>query len=125
MSPSCPSSSACASSAKSGCSFGWITTYSARCALILIALLLSATAEARSATERRAFANSHPCPSTGELHGKCPGYVVDHIIPLCAGGPDNPSNMQWQALEASKAKDKQEWRHCRGLRRGQYGNHQL
>lgn len=93
--------------------------------LALSALLLGSYAEARSATERRAFANSHPCPSTGELHGKCPGYVVDHIIPLCAGGPDNPSNMQWQALAASKEKDKQERRHCRKLRKDQHGTHQL
>lgn len=74
-------------------------------------------AEARSAAERREFHRSNPCPSTGKVVGKCPGYVVDHIVPLCAGGADDPGNMQWQELAASKAKDKQEWRHCRELRR--------
>jgi len=30
--------------------------------------------------------------------------VVDHIVPLCAGGADAPSNMQWQTVEAAKAR---------------------
>ncbi len=48
--------------------------------------------------------------------GKCPGYVVDHIRPLCAGGPDNAANMQWQTLADSKVKDRDEHRECRALR---------
>jgi hypothetical protein len=44
---------------------------------------------------------------TGYPHGR-PGYVVDHIIPLKKGGCDCPSNMQWQTIEAAKAKDKWE-----------------
>lgn len=89
------------------------------------ALILSNTADARSATERSEFHRNNPCPSTGRTTGKCPGYVVDHIVPLCAGGADKPSNMQWQELADSKAKDKQEWRQCRELRRAQHGNDQL
>jgi hypothetical protein len=27
----------------------------------------------------------------------CPGYVVDHIMPLCAGGADDPANMMWMS----------------------------
>lgn len=88
--------------------------------------MLSATAaDARSAAERMEFHRSNPCPSTGKTTGKCPGYVVDHIVPLCAGGADDPGNMQWQELAPSKAKDKQEWRHCRELRRATNGNSQL
>jgi len=45
--------------------------------------------------------------STGYPHGRR-GYVVDHIIPLKRGGPDAPSNMQWQTKADGKAKDKWE-----------------
>lgn len=84
--------------------------------LILAALmLLSTSAYSRSSSEVRAFKHEHPCPETGKTRGKCPGYVVDHIIPLCAGGADDPSNMQWQEKVASKIKDKEEWRTCRAL----------
>jgi hypothetical protein len=51
---------------------------------------------------------SHPCPSTGKTYGACPGYVVDHVVPLKRGGVDAPSNMQWQTREAAKAKDRTE-----------------
>ena len=36
-----------------------------------------------------------------------PGYVVDHIVPLACGGPDAPSNMQWQTIAEAKAKDRE------------------
>jgi hypothetical protein len=62
----------------------------------------------RSSRMRHQFMKSHPCPSTGKGSGPCPGYIVDHVKPLKRGGPDNPSNMQWQTTEAAKAKDKVE-----------------
>jgi len=43
---------------------------------------------------------------TGYPNGR-PGYVVDHVNPLECGGADDPSNMQWQTVEA-KVKDKTE-----------------
>jgi 5-methylcytosine-specific restriction endonuclease McrA len=61
---------------------------------------------ARSNKAKSAFRKKHPCPSTGRTSGKCPGYVVDHIVPLKRGGADNPNNMQWQTKAAAKAKDK-------------------
>jgi hypothetical protein len=48
---------------------------------------------------------------TGYPHGR-PGYVVDHIRPLACGGLDAPSNMQWQTVDAAKAKDGVERRGC-------------
>ncbi len=62
----------------------------------------------RSSAAKHAFERQHPCPSTGRTSGRCPGYVVDHVRPLECNGADAPSNMQWQTLAASKAKDKTE-----------------
>jgi hypothetical protein len=55
---------------------------------------------------------AHPCPSTGKTRGACPGYVVDHVTPLCAGGADRPWNMQWQTVSAAKIKDRDERAQC-------------
>lgn len=63
---------------------------------------------ARSEKAKSDFTKQHPCPSTGKTSGACPGYVIDHIVPLKRGGADAFSNMQWQTVQAAKAKDKVE-----------------
>jgi len=68
----------------------------------------------RSASAVAHFKAGHPCPANGETKGACQGYVVDHIVPLCACGKDAPNNMQWQDLNASKAKDVIERKQCGG-----------
>lgn len=60
----------------------------------------------RSEKAKDDFKHSNPCPSTGKSSGACPGYVIDHVVPLKRGGPDSPENMQWQTTEDAKAKDK-------------------
>ena len=60
----------------------------------------------RCSAARAAFERDNPCPSTGQPRGACPGYVVDHIVPLKRGGADLPSNMQWQTAQDAKDKDK-------------------
>lgn len=82
-----------------------------------IALLLTSVADAgsvrRSHAAIAAFKRANPCPANGHTRGACPGYVVDHIKPLCAGGADHHSNMQWQTVDAAKAKDRLERVQCR------------
>jgi hypothetical protein len=56
---------------------------------------------------------ANPCPSTGETHGACPGYIVDRIIPDACGGAEEPANMQWQTLAQAKEKDRWERIGCR------------
>lgn len=83
---------------------------------VLIALPASA-AHPRSHAAKAAFQRLYHCPATGNPRGPCPGYVIDHITPLCAGGADDPLNMQWQTTAEAKAKDRIEARECAALRR--------
>lgn len=92
-----------------------------RTAIVLVAACaLSMGAEAkseRSAAEVLAFKRQNPCPSTQLRRGACPGYQVDHVQPLCSGGPDTVANMQWLTVEAHRAKTRQDLRVCRYLRK--------
>lgn len=88
---------------------------------VISALLLTTSvhlvAAERSASAVREFKRQSPCPATGEPRGRCPGWIVDHVVPLCAGGPDTPANMQWQTVAEAKAKDRGERAQCRALRK--------
>lgn len=80
-----------------------------------IALASTLVPTKRSPTQAANFRAANPCPGTGKIQKWCKGYVVDHVIPLCAGGTDAPSNMQWQEKEASYEKDKLERAECAKL----------
>lgn len=41
------------------------------------------------------FKQLYACPSTGKNSGACPGWAIDHVIPLDCGGIDAVYNMQW------------------------------
>jgi hypothetical protein len=84
---------------------GWLV------ALVLLAGIVATEAAPRSHAARDAFMKQ-----TGHPHG-WPGHVVDHIVPLCAGGPDTPENMQWQTVEAAKEKDRYEKHLCAAMKR--------
>lgn len=79
-------------------------------------MALEANAGVRSAAEILAFKRENPCPATGERRGGCPEWVIDHVQPLCAGGPDHRSNMQWQTVKDAKRKDVDERKLCRSLK---------
>ena len=65
---------------------------------------------ARSESAKNRFKRLHPCPANGNRSGACPGYVIDHVLPLACGGKDAPENMQWQTVPEGKAKDRWELR---------------
>lgn len=81
--------------------------------LALLCIAPSVVEGARSREVPRQFMRLHPCPGgphQGWTRGACPGYVRDHIVPLCRNGADTVANMQWQTVAAAKAKDRWECR---------------
>jgi hypothetical protein len=63
----------------------------------------------------RAFQHAHPCPATGQTTGACPGWVKDHLWPLCAGGTDTVGNLVWSPAAEAALKDRWEKAMCRRL----------
>ena len=49
----------------------------------------------RSTKVINAFKKLWACPSTGLHKGPCPGWSIDHTIPLACGGRDAVFNMAW------------------------------
>lgn len=87
-----------------------------RHAAALAALLLFGAAEAKTPRSRQAiaeFKKEQPCPANGNRYGPCPGWQIDHRIPLKCNGADDPSNMQWLTVEDHKKKTAREARLCR------------
>ena len=81
---------------------------------LMVALLCSTHAEAKTTRSRgqvESFLRQHGFKRTP------PGYHVDHIIPLCAGGKDTPENMQLLTVKEHRRKTKVDLRLCRKLRR--------
>lgn len=89
--------------------------------VLAAALLLVAVAQAqpieRNRSQVQTFRAQEPCPSTGRTRGACPGWAVDHIVALCAGGLDHRSNMQWITDEDHAFKTRIDVRECRKLTR--------
>jgi len=92
-----------------------------KAALLVAALLLCLPAMAeripRSTAEAMAFKRENPCPSTGLRYGSCPNHQVDHVEPICAGGADHRSNMQWLTIQEHRWKTRTDVRVCRQLRK--------
>ena len=82
--------------------------------LVLVTLLLSSAAAIdRSRVVRAEFQRLNPCLATGATRGACHGFEADHVIALCAGGADHPSNMEWRTREDHALKTKFDTMHCR------------
>lgn len=84
---------------------------------LLLTLILAPAADARDPRVVREFKRLQPCPATGKPRGRCPGWVIDHVVPLCAGGADAIENLQWQPRDESINKDVIERRWCRQQKR--------
>ena len=66
---------------------------------------------AKGATQRSpqvlaAFRNAYPCPATKQSTGACPGWAIDHVIPLACGGADAVYNLQWLPDQIKSARGK-------------------
>ena len=98
-------------------------------ALASVAVLLALCGSARAACENgrfrnyprdpavtRSFTLAVPCPATGTVGGRCPGYIRDHFMPLCAGGTDAVSNLWWEDATRAAEKDRRELQLCHRLR---------
>lgn len=57
----------------------------------------------RSTAVLSAFKRTHACPSTGLRFGPCPGWAIDHILPLASCGCDAVWNLQWLPNELKSA----------------------
>lgn len=84
---------------------------------LALCLVLSATSAwsriPRSTAVVAEFKRANPCPATGARRGPCAGWEVDHIIPLCAGGSDSASNLQWLTRLDHRQKTKLDVMQCR------------
>lgn len=90
---------------------GWLSL------TLLAALALPALARIpRSSSAVAEFKRQHPCPVNGAKRGPCPGWEVDHIEALCAGGSDTAGNMQWLTKQAHAQKTKRDVMLCRLLK---------
>lgn len=97
-----------------GEALSWLRTLS-----FVLALSAAAPAIARIPRDRaevRDFRYEQPCPANGLRRGACPGWQVDHITPLCAGGADKRENMQWISVEDHRFKTLVDARECRRQR---------
>lgn len=56
----------------------------------------------RRADVLRAYRKLYACPSTGLYAGACPGWNLDHTVPLACGGCDSVANLTWMPVEIKR-----------------------
>lgn len=77
---------------------------------------------ARSEVVIAAFKKQWACPANGNHSGACPGWAIDHVVPLDCGGVDAVWNMQWLPDQIKSAKGPFSKDH---FERRVYGGHSL
>ena len=78
-----------------------------------VAATMSASVVAAPHLAEIEFQRLNPCPSNHARQGACPGYAIEHVVPLCLGGPDVAYNMRWQRSPQGKPADPAATRDCR------------
>ena len=86
------------------------------CATTFVFIFISPAAGGGARVAELEFQRLHPCPANGAREGDCPGYAIDHVVPLCLGGPDVAYNMRWLRLSELKRSSSDETRECRSRR---------
>ena len=69
-------------------------------------------AQADAARLRELFIKKYACPVNGKHTAACPGWVVNYVKPLCAGGADTIKNLQWQTVATAKRKEREAQKLC-------------
>lgn len=61
----------------------------------------------RSSAVLTAYKKLHPCPSTGltSSSAACPGWALNHVIPLACGGCDAVYNLAWMPDQIKSCSD--------------------
>lgn len=59
----------------------------------------------RSSSVLAAYRRLHPCPVTGRSTGPCPGWAINHVIPLEKGGCDAVINLQWIPVQVKSCRE--------------------
>lgn len=86
-------------------------------AALMLALPPAALALPRSYAAKAEFKRANPCPATEKKRGPCPGWEIDHVVPLKCKGDDRPANMQWLTVADHKEKTRREAPLCLTPRR--------
>ena len=68
----------------------------------------SAGAIKRDRAVLRAFRKVFPCPATLQP-GACPGWQLNHQLPLAAGGCDAVANLWWQPVATKVCRKEVPW----------------
>ena len=79
---------------------------------VLLAISQAAWSLPRSYAAKAEFKRLNPCPATEKKRGPCPGWEIDHVVPLKCKSDDLPTNMQWLTVVDHKEKTRREARLC-------------
>ena len=70
--------------------------------MALCSVATTTYARERSEEAKDSFKYSHPCPSNGNNHGSCPGYVIDHLTDYLYSGK-NPYLVTGSSIDSSNS----------------------